>query len=82
MRCNKPTLIGGLTVSPNNNHRTPMHLCGLMRYIQVEDVSSARAAVEATGALVISDGCNDSRFAVYVIDPRYDAIMHALKKTS
>jgi hypothetical protein len=51
-----------------------------MRYIQVGDVASARSAVEATGALVISDGRLDSTFAVYVIDPRYEAIMNALKK--
>jgi len=50
-----------------------------MRYVQVDDVSSARAAIEATGALVISDGRHDATFAVYVIDPRYEAIMQALK---
>lgn len=80
MRCNKPILIGAPTTLFNSNSRTPPHLCGLMRYVQVEDASSARTAVEATGALVISDGRIDSKFAVYVIDPRYEAIMKALKK--
>lgn len=81
MRYNKHTLIGEPTVFLNRSQRTPAHLCGLMRYVQVDDVSSARAAVAATGALVISDGRNDTTFAVYVIDPRYEAIMQALKNS-
>lgn len=79
MRYNKHTLIGEPTVFLNRSQRTPAHLCGLMRYVQVEDVDSARAAVEDTGALVISDGRGGSTFAVYVLDPRYESIMNVLK---
>jgi hypothetical protein len=81
MRYNKHTLIGEPTVFLNRIQRTPAHLCGLMRYVQVDDVSSARDAIEAAGALVVSDGRNDSTFAFYVIDPRYEAIMQALKNS-
>lgn len=79
MRYNKHTLIGGLTASQNNSPRTPAHLCGLMRYIVVEDVASARASLESVGAFIVSDGREDGQFAVYVLDPKYTTIIQALK---
>lgn len=87
MRYNKPITTGERTASPNrririssqDTGRTPAMLCGLMRYMTVNNPEMAHKALGEIG--VMSIGYRTSNiFAVWVLDSKYDAIMQVLRE--